>query len=97
MSKDVQDRLTYDSQSVALFNYLIEKKGIEKVRELVSESRKGGESRGRLVSPDWLGPDLDKAEAEWQTWIKAQKADSGGRMRMIMSGPGAGVPPPPKP
>jgi len=83
MAKDVQDRLTFDSQAASFFSYLMEKIGADKVREVIEWNREGKLSREALVRPGYLGPDLDKAEEDWQAWVKGQKAGPTPGMRII--------------
>ena len=75
MSKDEQDRMLFDSQSGTFFLYMIEKAGIEKVKELIRYSLEGKESREFLSRPDVFGPDFEKIEAGWSDWVKAQKPE----------------------
>ena len=82
----------FDSQAAALFSYLLQKRGIDKVRDLANAGRKGEDLRAILMTPEWLGGDLDKAESEWFAWIRAQKTESQGPIRMISGG--RGQPPP---
>jgi hypothetical protein len=74
LPKDVQDRTLFDAQAATFFRYLIEKVGIEKVREVVQKNIKGEESL--LVVQSMLGSDFDKVEKDWQTWVKAQTMDT---------------------
>lgn len=73
MPKDEQDRMLFDGQSSTLFAYLIEKAGIEKVRELIQNVREGKDSREFIVKPEVLGPDFEKTEVDWAAWVKSQK------------------------
>ncbi|MBZ5498351.1 MAG: hypothetical protein LAP85_18275 [Acidobacteriia bacterium] len=71
LPKDVQDRMLFDGQAATFFNYLIEKVGVDKVKEVVQQNVKGKESL--LVVQGFLGNDFDQIERDWQTWVKAQK------------------------
>ena len=71
LSKDVVDRMVFDAQATAFFAYLIEKAGIEKVKDLVQQQRKKTESLA--VVQTLLGPDVDKTEMEFMDWVKTQK------------------------
>jgi hypothetical protein len=71
LSKDVVDRMVFDAQATAFFAYLIEKVGIEKVKDLVQQQRKKTESLA--VVQTLLGPDADKTEMEFMDWVKTQK------------------------
>jgi hypothetical protein len=73
LPKDEQDRMLFDGQSSTLFAYLIEKAGIDKVRELVQYVREGKESRDFITKPEVLGPDFEKIEGDWTAWVKSQK------------------------
>jgi hypothetical protein len=73
MSKDEQDRTIFDGQAITLFSFLIEKIGIDKVKELVKQAQEGKETREYLSKPDVLGPDFEKIEEAWTAWVKAQK------------------------
>ncbi len=71
LSKDVVDRMVFDAQGTAFFTYLIEKAGIEKVKDLVQQQRKGTESLA--VVQTLLGADVDKTEMEFMDWVKTKK------------------------
>jgi len=73
LPKDEQDRMLFDGQSSAFFNYLFEKVGIEKIRELVKQAREGKESRDFVMNPGVLGSDFEKIEMDWTAWVKSQK------------------------
>jgi len=75
LSKDEQDRMLFDSQSSTFFAYMIEKIGIEKVKELIRETQNGMESREFITRPDMLGSDFEKIEDNWIAWVKAQKPE----------------------
>lgn len=75
MPKDEQDRTLFDGQSSTFFAYMLEKIGIDKVRELINQVREGKESRDLIIKPDVLGPDFEKIEADWVAWVKTQKAE----------------------
>jgi uncharacterized membrane protein YgcG len=71
LPKDVQDRMLFDAQSASFFNYLIEKAGIEKAKDVVAQNRKGTEPL--MMVQKIFGTDMDKLEKDWQTWAMAQK------------------------
>jgi hypothetical protein len=73
MPKDEQDRMLFDGQSGTFFSYLLEKVGIEKMRELIRQAKEGKESREFVMQSDVLGPDFEKIEEGWATWVKALK------------------------
>ncbi len=72
--KDEQDRMLFDGQSSTFFFFLIEKAGVEKVRELIRMAREGTESREYIERPEVLGGDFGKIEEEWAAWVKALKS-----------------------
>jgi hypothetical protein len=71
MSKDEQDRALFDSQAGTFFAYIIEKAGIEKVKEMVKQAQEGKESREFITRLDILGPDFEKIEGDWTAWVKS--------------------------
>jgi hypothetical protein len=73
MPKDEQDRMLFDSQSSTFFSYMLEKVGIDKMKELVKEAIEGKESREYIAKTDVLGSDFEKIESDWTTWVKNQK------------------------
>ena len=75
MSKDEQDRMLFDPQSATFFSFMLQKFGLEKMKELVKEAREGKESREFITRRDVLGPDFEKIESEWVDWIKTQKPE----------------------
>lgn len=87
MPKDVQDRLTFDSQAASFFNYIVQKLGMDKAREVVRWNRDGKLVREVLARPDYLGGDLDQIEKDWGDWVKTQKPDGPGNIRMSIGGP----------
>jgi hypothetical protein len=78
LPKDVQDRQLFDGQAATFFNYLIEKVGIDKAKEVVRQNMKGKEAI--TVVESFLGSDFDKVEKDWQTWVKTLKPPDTGRM-----------------
>ncbi len=78
MPKDVQDRMSFDGQAAAFFAYIIEKAGIEKMKGMVQASREGKDLREMLQRPEYFGSDMEKIEADWQAWVKAQKPEPAG-------------------
>lgn len=74
MPKDEQDRMLFDGQSSTFFSYMIDKVGIEKVRELIKQVQEGKESREYVSKADVFGPDFEKIEEDWAAWVKAQKS-----------------------
>jgi len=96
MPKDVADRMMFDAQSAAFFSYVLEKAGVEKGKALVQWNREGKPVREFVARAEVLGSDLDTIEKEWQSWIKAQKAEPPPGMR-ILAPPGGAAPRPPSP
>jgi len=74
LPKDVADRLVFDAQASAFFEYLIEKTSLDKVIDLVQQNRKKTETL--QVVMNLLGPDVDKIEQDWLAWVKAKPADA---------------------
>jgi hypothetical protein len=74
MSKDEQDRMLFDGQASTFFSYLIEKVGIEKVKELIKLAMEGKESREFISQANVLGADFSKIEQDWGVWVKDLKA-----------------------
>ncbi|HSW37975.1 MAG TPA: hypothetical protein VLL97_00610, partial [Acidobacteriota bacterium] len=71
--KDEQDRMLFDGQSGAFFFYLIEKVGLDRVRELIRFAIAGGESRNFVMAPEMLGSDFEAIEADWTEWVNSLK------------------------
>jgi hypothetical protein len=85
LPKDEQDRMLFDGQASTFFSYLIEKIGIEQVKQLVKQAVEGKESREFITQPDVLGTDFSKIEEDWVNWVKTLKAPQ--TMRMANQGP----------
>lgn len=73
MPKDEQDRMLFDGQASTFFSYMVQKVGIEKIKELIVQTREGKESREYITLPEVLGPDFEKIEEDWTGWAKALK------------------------
>jgi hypothetical protein len=71
LPKDVQDRMMFDAQSASFFNYLIQKAGIDKTKDIVVQNRNGTEALA--VVQKIFGNDMDKLMKDWETWAMAQK------------------------
>jgi hypothetical protein len=71
LPKDVQDRMMFDAQAASFFNYLMEKLGAEKVKDIIQQNVKGVESL--KVVQGLLGNDMAKVEKDWVAWMKEQK------------------------
>lgn len=78
LPKDEQDRMLFDGQASTFFSFMLEKVGIEKMRQLIAEAQQGKESREFVSLPDVLGPDFTKTENEWTGWVKGLKAPQQG-------------------
>jgi len=76
LSKDEQDRMLFDGQAATFFMFLLEKVGIEKVRELIRFTLEGKESIEFISREDVLGNDWKQIESQWSEWVKAQKPDT---------------------
>jgi hypothetical protein len=75
MPKDIQDRMTFDSQAASIFSYIIQKLGVDKAKAVIEANLKGKLTRDILSMPDYLGSDMDKIEENWREWVKSQKAE----------------------
>jgi len=71
LPKDVMDRMMFDAQATSFLNYLVEKVGVDKVKDMVQQNRNNKETLEVVMS--LLGSNIDKIEAEWTEWVKAQK------------------------
>ena len=67
--KDEQDQMIFDGQSSTFFAFLLEKVGIEKVRELIKAVQGDVEGRDFIARADMLGDDYGKIEGEWIEWV----------------------------
>jgi hypothetical protein len=86
LPKEVLDRQNFDNQSALFFTYLIEKLGIDKIRQLVQINREEKNLAQTIVSPEFLGKSFDDIEKDFMGWIKAQKAAPPQMMRMPTGG-----------
>lgn len=84
--KDEQDRMLFDGQASTFFAYLIDKAGIEKVKQLVKQAVEGKESRAFVTQMDVLGPDFSKIEEAWAGWVKNLKAPQSQRQGRVPFG-----------
>ena len=71
--KDEQDQMIFDGQSSTFFTFLIEKVGIQKVRELIQAVQENVEGRDFVARSDVLGDDYNKIEEEWIGWVQDLK------------------------
>ena len=65
--------MIFDGQSSTFFSFLLEKVGIEKIRELISAVQSGTEGRDFIARPDMLGNDYRRIEEEWLEWVQNHK------------------------
>ena len=63
LPKDVQDRMLFDAQAATFFNYLIEKAGIDKAKEVIRQDIQGKEPLEMVKG--FLGEDFEKVERDW--------------------------------
>ncbi len=77
LPKDQQDRLLFDAQSATFFNYLVEKAGMDKAKEVVRQNMDGKDALTVVVG--LLGSDFNKIEKDWLAWLKTQKPPEAGR------------------
>jgi hypothetical protein len=68
--KDEQDQMIFDGQASTFFTFLLEKVGIEKIRELISAVRNGTEGRDFIARPDMLGDDFRRIEQQWTEYVQ---------------------------
>ena len=83
--------MLFDVQAATFFNYLVQKTGVEKGRELIEWDLEGKDPVEFVSRADVFGPDMEKTEKEWQAWVKSQKAP--GPARVIGRTPRAAAPP----
>jgi hypothetical protein len=74
--KDEQDQMLFDGQSSTFFAFLLEKVGVEKVKELIRAVQAGTEGRDFIARSDMLGDDYGKIEEDWLDWLKSQEPAS---------------------
>ena len=67
--KDEQDQMIFDGQSSTFFTFLLEKVGIEKVKELIQAVQEDIVARDFIARSDMLGDDYGKIEQEWIEWV----------------------------
>lgn len=92
LPKDQQDRMLFDGQASTFFSYLVEKVGMEKVKELIQSGRDGKPSTPFIMQPEVLGANIEKVEEGWLAWVKTQKPEQPQEMRIRAERPG-GQPP----
>jgi hypothetical protein len=85
MPKDQQDRMLFDGQASTFFDYLVQKVGIDRIKELIQLGREGKPSIEFIARPDVLGPDFEKIEADWVNWVKAQKPEQNQEFRIRLN------------
>ncbi len=71
LTKDVVDRMVFDAQATAFFNYLMQQVGADKVKDLVQQNRKKTETLQVVMS--LLGTNTDKIDQDFMAWVKTQK------------------------
>jgi hypothetical protein len=71
LPKDIVDRMVFDAQATAFFNYLMEKAGIDKIKDLVQQNLKKTETLQVVMSI--FGSDADKTEQDFMAWVQTQK------------------------
>jgi hypothetical protein len=69
--------MLFDNQAASIFAYLVEKAGIDKVKQLIALAGKGEDGFEFITGPDVMGPDLDKVEQEWVAWVKTRRPEGG--------------------
>ncbi|MBM3792371.1 MAG: hypothetical protein FJW35_18765 [Acidobacteria bacterium] len=93
MPKDVQDRMLFDAQSSTFFEFLRQKTGPDRTRELIGHCRAGKDTRAFVTRDDVLGSDFAKIEQEWTEWVRALKSERPMEMRIQRSPDRPGPPP----
>jgi len=93
LPKDMQDRMIFDSQAASFFSFMFQKLGMEKAKVVIQSNLEGKLTRETLSQPDFLGPDMDKIEADWREWVKSQKPEEPMMNRMIITPGKASAPP----
>jgi len=86
LPKDQQDRMMFDGQAATFFTFLLEKAGIDKLKEVLAAAREGKDALAAIKAIPALGTDLDKVEEEWTNWVKTQKPDPSQEFRMRTGG-----------
>ncbi len=86
LPKDQQDRMMFDGQAAAFFTYLVEKAGIDKVKEVVRVALQDKDTAEAVKAIPTIGADLDKVEEDWTGWVKTQKPEPGPEFRMRTGG-----------
>jgi hypothetical protein len=71
LPKDVQDRMLFDAQAATFFCYMIEKAGLDKATDVVRQNVQGKDTLS--IVETHFGENIEKIEADWQAWVKAQK------------------------
>ena len=74
LPKDQQDRMLFDTQAFTFLTYMINKVGVEKVKELIQFNSKGNESKQFVQRAEVLGADFEKIESDWAAYVKTLKA-----------------------
>ncbi len=74
LPKDEQDQMLFDTQSGAFFCYMLEKTGMEKMRELIKQAQNGEETLHYITRSDVFGSDMQSIEEDWLQWIQTQKS-----------------------
>ena len=75
LPKDQQDRMLFDSEASAFFQYLIEKLSLDKTKALIQFASEGNESYDWIVGKEAFGSSIDQIEEEWLAWLQEQKED----------------------
>jgi hypothetical protein len=71
LPKDIQDRMLFDAQAATFFCYMIEKAGLDKATDVVRQNVQGKDTLS--IVETHFGENIEKIEADWQVWVKAQK------------------------
>ncbi|UCF38249.1 MAG: hypothetical protein JSU96_05200 [Acidobacteriota bacterium] len=76
--KDVRDRAMFDAEAAVFFAYLVERLGLEQVRELIDRNRAGEQTDLMLSDPALLGANFEPVERDWLEWIAQGAGDREG-------------------
>lgn len=62
--------MIFDGQASTFFTFLLEKVGIEKIRELIKATQEGVEGRDFVAREDMLGDDFRRIEQQWTEYVQ---------------------------
>jgi hypothetical protein len=65
--------MMFDAQAATFFSHLIDKLGLDRVKEIVRLNLAGEDIQELLELEEYLGSDYESVETEWSEWVKRQK------------------------